>query len=68
MYSGAMMRRRCGKIVKTVLSKADTGAGILLVKLDTRRIHDWDTFHTIFADVFGFSDFMAAIWTLGSTA
>ena len=28
-----------------------------LVKLDTRRITDWDSFHTVFKDVFGFLDF-----------
>jgi hypothetical protein len=28
-----------------------------LVKLDTRRIRDWDTFHGVFAEAFGFPDF-----------
>ena len=28
-----------------------------IVKLDTRRIHDWDSFHDVFADVFSFPDF-----------
>jgi RNAse (barnase) inhibitor barstar len=28
-----------------------------LVKLDTRRITDWDTFHDVFAEVFGFPDY-----------
>jgi hypothetical protein len=28
-----------------------------LVKLDTSRIHDWDTFHDAFAQAFGFPDF-----------
>jgi len=28
-----------------------------LVKLDTRRITDWDTFHDVFAEVFGFPAF-----------
>ena len=28
-----------------------------LVRLDTRRIHDWDTFHKTFAEIFGFPDF-----------
>jgi hypothetical protein len=28
-----------------------------LVKLDTRRIRDWETFHDVFAEVFGFPDF-----------
>ena len=28
-----------------------------LVKIDTRRIRSWDTFHDEFADVFGFPDF-----------
>ncbi len=28
-----------------------------LVKLDTRRITDWGTFHDVFAEVFGFPDF-----------
>jgi len=28
-----------------------------LVKVDTRRISDWDTFHDVFAEVFGFPGF-----------
>jgi Barstar (barnase inhibitor) len=28
-----------------------------LVKLDTRRIADWNTFHDVFAETFGFPDF-----------
>lgn len=28
-----------------------------LVNLDTRRITDWDTFHDVFAEVFGFPGF-----------
>ncbi|QDT15385.1 barstar family protein [Alienimonas californiensis] len=28
-----------------------------LVRLDARRITDWQTFHTVFAEVFGFPDF-----------
>jgi hypothetical protein len=28
-----------------------------IVKLDTRRIRDWTTFHDVFAEVFGFPDF-----------
>jgi len=28
-----------------------------LIKLDTRRIVDWATFHSVFAEVFGFPDF-----------
>ncbi len=28
-----------------------------LVKLDTRRVSDWASFHTVFAEVFGFPDF-----------
>ena len=28
-----------------------------LIKLDTRLIIDWDTFHSVFAEVFGFPDF-----------
>ena len=28
-----------------------------IVKLDTDRITDWDTFHNVFAEVFGFSGF-----------
>jgi RNAse (barnase) inhibitor barstar len=28
-----------------------------LVKLDTRRILDWHTFHEVFAEVFGFPEF-----------
>jgi RNAse (barnase) inhibitor barstar len=30
---------------------------MILVKLDTERITDWDTFHDVFADVFGFPKF-----------
>ena len=30
---------------------------MVLVKLDTRRIRDWDSFHAVFAEVFGFPDF-----------
>ena len=29
----------------------------VLVKLDCRRIHDWDSFHTVFAEAFGFPSF-----------
>ena len=29
----------------------------MVVNLDTSRITDWDTFHTVFAEVFGFPDF-----------
>ena len=28
-----------------------------VVKLDTRRIVDWDSFHEVFSEVFGFPDF-----------
>jgi hypothetical protein len=28
-----------------------------IVKLNTRRIRDWTTFHDVFAEVFGFPDF-----------
>jgi RNAse (barnase) inhibitor barstar len=28
-----------------------------LVKLDTRRITDWPTFHEVFAEIFGFPDY-----------
>ena len=28
-----------------------------LIKLDTRRIRDWTTFHEVFAEVFGFPSF-----------
>jgi hypothetical protein len=28
-----------------------------LVRLDTTRITDWNTFHTVFAETFGFPDF-----------
>jgi Barstar (barnase inhibitor) len=28
-----------------------------LVKVDTRRITNWDTFHKVFAETFGFPDF-----------
>jgi hypothetical protein len=28
-----------------------------LVRLDTRRIRDWKTFHDVFAEAFGFLDF-----------
>lgn len=31
----------------------------MLVKLDTSRITDWDTFHDVFAETFGFPDFYA---------
>jgi len=30
---------------------------MVLVKLDTQRITDWDTFHEVFAAAFGFPDF-----------
>jgi hypothetical protein len=30
---------------------------VLVVNLDTRRITDWTTFHTVFAEVFGFPEF-----------
>lgn len=30
---------------------------MVLVRLDTRRIVDWQTFHSVFAEVFGFPDF-----------
>jgi len=30
---------------------------MMLIKLDTRRIRDWDTFHDVFAEVFGFPSF-----------
>ncbi len=29
----------------------------MVVSLDTSRITDWDTFHVVFAEVFGFPDF-----------
>lgn len=29
----------------------------MVVNLDTSRITDWDTFHTVFAEAFGFPDF-----------
>ncbi len=28
-----------------------------LIKLDTRQITDWETFHSVFAEVFGFPNF-----------
>ena len=28
-----------------------------VVRVDTRRIRDWDTFHDVFAELFGFPDF-----------
>ena len=28
-----------------------------MIKLDTRQITDWDTFHDVFAELFGFPDF-----------
>src|SRR6516225_4569921 len=28
-----------------------------LVKVDTRRIADWETFHDVFAEIFGFPNF-----------
>jgi len=30
---------------------------IVTVRIETRRIRDWDSFHTIFADAFGFPGF-----------
>jgi hypothetical protein len=30
---------------------------MMVIPIDTRRISDWDTFHDVFADVFGFPDF-----------
>ncbi len=30
---------------------------MMLVRIDTRRISDWETFHSVFAVVFGFPDF-----------
>jgi RNAse (barnase) inhibitor barstar len=27
------------------------------VRLDASRLHDWDSFHTVFASTFGFPDF-----------
>jgi hypothetical protein len=30
---------------------------MIVVKLDTRRITSWNTFHEVFAEVFGFPDF-----------
>jgi len=30
---------------------------VRLARLDTRRISDWDTFHDVFTEVFGFPDF-----------
>jgi hypothetical protein len=30
---------------------------VTLVLLDTRRITDWDSFHEVFAELFGFPDF-----------
>jgi RNAse (barnase) inhibitor barstar len=29
----------------------------MVVKIDTRRITDWDSFHDLFAETFGFPDF-----------
>jgi hypothetical protein len=29
----------------------------ITVKLDTSKITDWDSFHTVFASIFGFPDF-----------
>ena len=28
-----------------------------LIKLDTRRIRDWNSFHSVFAETFGFPDY-----------
>lgn len=39
------------------LSVLRAGTPMKLIKLDTRRICDWDTFHDVFAEVFGFPDF-----------
>jgi RNAse (barnase) inhibitor barstar len=30
---------------------------MVLIKVDTRRITNWDTFHRVFAAAFGFPDF-----------
>ncbi len=30
---------------------------MVLVRIDTRRIRDWPSFHDVFADAFGFPDF-----------
>jgi hypothetical protein len=30
---------------------------VVVVRLDCDRIADWDSFHTVFAEVFGFPDF-----------
>jgi RNAse (barnase) inhibitor barstar len=35
----------------------EESGNMTLVKLDTRRIRDWDTFHDLFAEVFGFPGF-----------
>jgi hypothetical protein len=34
-----------------------SGERMTVVKIDTRRIRDWDTFHDVFAEVFGFPGF-----------
>jgi hypothetical protein len=33
------------------------GASVMIVRIDTRRILNWDTFHNIFAETFGFPDY-----------
>jgi RNAse (barnase) inhibitor barstar len=30
---------------------------MILIRIDTRRINDWDSFHTEFAKAFGFPDY-----------
>jgi RNAse (barnase) inhibitor barstar len=30
---------------------------MVIVRIDTRRITDWDAFHDVFAEAFGFPDF-----------
>ena len=30
---------------------------VVSVRIDTNRIRDWDSFHTVFADAFGFPSF-----------
>lgn len=35
-----------------------------MVKVDTRRINDWDSFHSVFADAFGFPEFYS--WNMNA--
>jgi len=43
--------------VSPMIAGRPQGNRMRLVKLDTRRITDWDTFHDVFTEVFGFPAF-----------